>query len=252
MREILFRGKFGNEWKYGFLSIEPQGLVIKEPYNNYNTNVWHIDSNTVGQYTGFKDKDGNKIFEGDIVDFPDRSDSESYGVVKYDTNETEFGIVYDSIYKGLGRQYHSRDIEVIGNIFDNPGGWEMKIMSEKELKIREVCGDYALDIPFADGSVNTIYFNSKRNAETVKHIIEVDGSKPDEATVCEMEEIKHGKWLVKDFDLKELEEYIHPYGGLHGTPFCSKCGRNALLNGCEEYVDSNYCPYCGTKMDLER
>lgn len=119
MREILFRGKFGNEWKYGFLSIEPQGLVIKEPYNNYNTNVWHIDSNTVGQYTGFKDKDGNKIFEGDIVDFPDRSDSESYGVVKYDTNETEFGIVYDSIYKGLGRQYHSRDIEVIGNIYDN-------------------------------------------------------------------------------------------------------------------------------------
>lgn len=57
-------------------------------------------------------------------------------------------------------------------------------MSEKELKIREVCGDYALDIPFADGSVNTIYFNSKQNAETVKHIIEVDGSN----TVCEMSE----------------------------------------------------------------
>lgn len=48
-------------------------------------------------------------------------------------------------------------------------------MIEKELKIRDICGDYALDIPFADGSVNTIYFNSKRNAETVKHIIEVDG-----------------------------------------------------------------------------
>lgn len=122
---------------------------------------------------------------------------------------------------------------------------------DNKLKIREVCGDYALDIPFTDGSVNTIYFNSKRNAETVKHIIEVDGSNSNNATECEMEEIKHGKWLVKDFDLKELEEYIHPYGGLHGTPFCSKCGRNALLNGCEEYVDSNYCPYCGTKMDLE-
>ncbi|HJI56698.1 MAG TPA: YopX family protein [Oscillospiraceae bacterium] len=78
-----------------------------------------VDSKTVGQYTGLKDKNGNKIFEGDIVDFPDRSDSESYGVVEYDTNETEFGIVYDSIYEGLGRQYHSRDIEVIGNIFDN-------------------------------------------------------------------------------------------------------------------------------------
>lgn len=61
---------------------------------------------------------------------------------------------------------------------------------------REVCGDYALDIPFVDGSVNTIYFNSKRNAETVKRIIEVDGSKPN----------------------------------------------NDLYD---------YCPYCGTKMDLE-
>ena len=49
---------------------------------------------------------------------------------------------------------------------------------DNKLKIREICGDYALDIPFVDGSVYTIYFNSKRNAETVKHIIEVDGSKP--------------------------------------------------------------------------
>lgn len=129
--------------------------------------------------------------------------------------------------------------------------WKEITMIEKELKIREFCGDYALDIPFADGSVDTIYFNSKRNAETVKHIIEVDGSKPNEATVCDMQEIKHGKWLVKEFDLKELEEYIHPYDGLHGTPFCSMCGRNALLNGAEEYVDSNYCPHCGAKMDKE-
>lgn len=74
-------------------------------------------------------------------------------------------------------------------------------MIEKELKIRDFCGDYALDIPFADGSVNTIYFNSKRNAETVKHIIEVDGSKPNHATVCEMEEIMHGKWEYDSGDV---------------------------------------------------
>ena len=67
-------------------------------------------------------------------------------------------------------------------------------MMREILKIREVSGDYALDIPFADGSVNTIYFNSSRSAETVKHIIEVDDSKPNNATVCEMEEIKHGSW----------------------------------------------------------
>lgn len=120
MREILFRGKFGNEWKYGFLSIEPQGLVIKEQYKNNTSNVWHIDADTVGQYTGLKDKNGTKILEGDIVDFSGRSDGEGYGVVQYDVDETEFGIVYDSIYEGLGRHYYSKNIEVIGNIYDNP------------------------------------------------------------------------------------------------------------------------------------
>lgn len=120
MREILFRGKFGNEWKYGFLSIEPKGLVIKEPYKNESSNVWHIDADTVGQYTEMKDKNGKRIFEGDIIDFSDRSDSDGYGVVKYDANETEFGIEYDNIYESLGKHYYPEDIEVIGNIFDNP------------------------------------------------------------------------------------------------------------------------------------
>lgn len=123
MREILFRGKFGNEWKYGFLSIEPQGLVIKEPYKNESSNVWHIDADTVGQYTGLTDKNGTKIFEGDIIDFLYRSGYDDYGIVQYDADETEFGFVYNSIYEGLGRHYQSKDIEVIGNIFDNPG-WE--------------------------------------------------------------------------------------------------------------------------------
>lgn len=61
---------------------------------------------------------------------------------------------------------------------DNPELLEEWRWMDNKLKIREVCGGYALDIPFADGSVNTIYFNSKRNAETVKHIIEIDDSNP--------------------------------------------------------------------------
>ena len=105
-------------------------------------------------------------------------------------------------------------------------------MIEKELKIRDICGDYALDIPFADGSVNTIYFNSKRNAETVKHIIEVDDSKPNNATVCEMEEIKHGKW---EYD--------------SGDVGYTKCKN--FLTFYEEIDLYPYCPYCGVKMDKE-
>ena len=111
-------------------------------------------------------------------------------------------------------------------------------MSEKELKIREVCGDYALDIPFADGSVNTIYFNSKRNAETVKHIIEVDGSKPNEATVCDMREIKHGKWVSTGNALGYTEYH------------CSECDNYLFLDSKDDELYP-YCPYCGAKMNLE-
>lgn len=136
MREILFRGqtrrygekvtlsgeKIKSNWVYG--GIFPQNgkgdfaiIYQQKP----TVEKYPVYADTVGQYTGMKDKNGTKIFEGDIVDFSDRSDGDSYGVIKYDTNETEFAIVYDSIYTGLGRQYHSRDIEVIGNIYDNPG-----------------------------------------------------------------------------------------------------------------------------------
>lgn len=75
-------------------------------------------------------------------------------------------------------------------------------MIEKELKIRDVCGDYALDIPDYNASNFTLYFNSKKNAENVKRIIEIDGSKPDEATVCDMQVIKHGKW--REFTSKQF------------------------------------------------
>lgn len=119
MREILFRGKFGNEWKYGFLSIEPQGLVIKEPYNNYNTNVWHIDSNTVGQYTGMTDKNGTKIFEGDICSFCDTDGGlTNYEVLwfggKWVVREASSNVVDD-----LDLFFCERSV-AIGNIYDNP------------------------------------------------------------------------------------------------------------------------------------
>lgn len=59
----------------------------------------------------------------------------------------------------------------------------------KGIEIRDFMGDYALDIPMGDRSVYTIYFNSRRNAETVKRIMEVDDSVPNAATVCDMVEV---------------------------------------------------------------
>lgn len=52
-----------------------------------------------------------------------------------------------------------------------------------ELSVRDFCGDYALDIKFANKTV-TLYFNSYRNALNVKRIIEIDSSVPNAATVA--------------------------------------------------------------------
>lgn len=110
-------------------------------------------------------------------------------------------------------------------------------MTEKELKIRDFCGDYALDIPDYNGSNFTLYFNSKRNAENVKRIIEIDGSKPNEATVCDMQEIKHGKWIFEK-DVFGCTWFI-----------CQNCHKRIIMTKHRLYP---YCPYCGAKTDKER
>lgn len=72
------------------------------------------------------------------------------------------------------------------------------------------------------------------------------------APIANVQEVRHGKWLVEEFDINKLFCYIQkPYDGYHGEPFCSICRRTALMNGAEEYVDSDYCPHCGAKMDKE-
>ena len=56
-------------------------------------------------------------------------------------------------------------------------------------EIREICGDYALDIVAGKSEKVTIYFNSRQNALNVKRILEVDDSIPNAATVCDMQEV---------------------------------------------------------------
>lgn len=97
----------------------------------------------------------------------------------------------------------------------------------KGITIREFMGDYALDIPMGDRSVYTIYFNSRRNAETVKRIMEVDDSIPNAATVCDMVEVVRCKdcafarmVIVNDKPEYYCEVY---YGQMYNMPSDGYC-----------------------------
>lgn len=121
MREYLFRGKMiaNGNWSEGNLLVTKQGCCIT-PDATVLGSYGAVDPETVGQYTNMLDKNGRKIFEGDIIDFSDRSDGDGYGVVRYDAEETIFEFEYDNFCKDLGRCYWPEDVEVVGNIYDNP------------------------------------------------------------------------------------------------------------------------------------
>lgn len=133
MREILFRGqtrrygekvklngeKIKSNWVYG--GIFPQNgdgdfaiIYQQEP----TIEKYPVYADTVGQYTGLTDKNGKKIFEGDIVKYGDTV----HKVVFEQRNGTAyFGLVYSTLETlSFGYYQDLKQIEVIGNIYDNP------------------------------------------------------------------------------------------------------------------------------------
>lgn len=133
MREILFRGQtrkkgekvrldgtlIDSNWVYGGVFPNNKGGDFAIIYQQYpEIKKYTVYADTVGQYTGLTDKNGKKIFEGDIVKYGDTV----HKVVFEQRNGTAyFGLVYSTLETlSFGYYQDLKQIEVIGNIYDNP------------------------------------------------------------------------------------------------------------------------------------
>ena len=117
MREILFKAKRWSDgkWVYGDLN-HLQDSVIIHWYNNGCRVADEVDPSTVCQYTGLKDKNGKRIFEGDNVYDPHEN---SIYTVEWNENNAIFQMAHDWRRRSVETAYYC---EIIGNIYDGEGG----------------------------------------------------------------------------------------------------------------------------------
>ena len=146
MREILFRGKSTktNQWIYGGFHIwekrqvcvfgndrlkddEISCVITVNSFADWNMprtmHAVEVIADTVGQYTGLTDRNGNKIFEGDIVNI--LTENEEIGIIVYE--DGGFIVRADKFSIDFINNINGTDVEVIGNKYDNP-----KLMERQE------------------------------------------------------------------------------------------------------------------------
>lgn len=133
-REITFRGKRvdNGEWVYGWYApLVCNDKTVIPSIKDYNGSDWKVLHETIGQFTNLTDKNGNKIFEGDVVKIIDKFVGyERFAFIEFGNPNAQYDWGWQlhpiskepfavAILHWVDMEASGAFIEVIGNIYDN-------------------------------------------------------------------------------------------------------------------------------------